>query len=147
MDGPGCQRPSVYFGDVRSVSISKKIPKTFTRPTTSTRAIKSNDHCFTHPKRKRTHQHTIVNMLCKQCCCGKQGQTYYKCSDGHRHCSNACMDRHGCVKLNETKVKLVSSEIMLLTLCLSLAYSTIFFFPVILFSFSNRSCRTPRTMP
>ena len=108
MDGPGCQRPSVYFGDVRSVSISKKIPKTFTRPTTSTRAIKSNDHCFTHPKRKRTHQHTIVNMLCKQCCCGKQGQTYYKCSDGHRHCSNACMDRHGCVKLNETKVKLVS---------------------------------------
>ena len=52
----------------------------FTRPTTPTRAIESNDHCFTHPKRKRTHQHTMVTGLCKQCCSGKQRQQT-DCSD------------------------------------------------------------------
>jgi hypothetical protein len=91
-----------------------KIPKRhhldffFTRPTTPTRAIESNDHCFTHPKRKRTHQHTMVHGLCKQCCSGKQRQTRYKCNGGHYHCSNACMDSHGCVKSNKTKAKQVS---------------------------------------
>ncbi len=73
-----------------------------------TRAIESNDHCFTHPKRKRTHQHTMVAGLCKQCCSGKRAATRYKSSGGHRHCSNACMDCHGCLKSTETKAKQVS---------------------------------------
>ena len=51
---------------------------------------------------------SMVSGLCKQCSSGKQAETRYKCSDGHRHCSNACMDRHGCVKSNETKAKQVS---------------------------------------
>ena len=46
----------------------------------------------------------MVNGLCKQCCSGKQRQTYYKYSDGHRHCSNACMDQNGRVKSIETKL-------------------------------------------
>ena len=52
--------------------------------------------------------HREMRTLCKQCSSGKLAETRYKCSDGHRHCSNACMDRHGCVKSNETKAKQVS---------------------------------------
>ena len=43
--------------------------------------------------------------ICKQCSSGKQTQTQYKCSDGHRHCSKTCMDRHGRVKSDETKAQ------------------------------------------
>jgi hypothetical protein len=55
-----------------------------------------------------TEESRKMRTLCKQCSSGKLAETRYKCSDGHHHCSNACMESHGCVKSNETKAKQVS---------------------------------------
>ena len=49
--------------------------------------------------------HRMASGLCKQCCSGKLSDSRYKCSDGHRHCSNACMNSHGCVKWCFTQTK------------------------------------------
>ena len=68
----------------------------------------NNDYYSTLRLRLRSTSCQRMAGFCKQCCSGKQIQARYKCSGGHHHCSNACIDRHGCVKSNETKAKMVS---------------------------------------
>jgi hypothetical protein len=50
----------------------------------------------------------MASGLCKQCSSGKTAESCYKCSDGHCHCSKACMNSHGCVKSDEAKAKQVN---------------------------------------
>ena len=51
---------------------------------------------------------SMASRLCKQCSSGKTAESCYKCSDGHCHCSKACMNSHGCVKSDEAKAKQVN---------------------------------------